>query len=970
MRRVAWTAVCFFVGTLASVPLAAQEAKQPTQQPFLRIEPNMHTARITRIGVDKDCSVLATGAYDKTVRIWKVIPDNSPSGGRPPDIQLLKTVRVPIEPGRQGTIFAVALSASGKQLAIGGALNRKGDEWVYVLDVASGKVVRRITKLKGSVNHLAYSPDGRYLAVGLNGGAGMSVWDTATWRLVAADANYGGQPVYGLAFAPDGGLYTVSVDGYVRRYRAPYRQVAGKIRTRNKDAYSVAVQPRGGGRVAVGFASGGAVEVYRASDLSYLFSVDAKDTGKLALGAVAWSSDGLRLYAGGDDGVGGPTQIRVWSNAGRGSGRTEGPTFRAMHLLSCGDGIAYGAGDPAFGILMPNAGRSSWRTSVLADMRNKRAEHFTVSEDGQRVRLGLSNAGSEPVLFDLARLQLTDAPRPASDMFASDTKSLDVKGWEDTEAPTLDGKAITLGNHEQAHAVAIAPDAQSFVLGAEFTVRAFDHTGQVKWRQPAPAAARGVNIPRQGKLVAVAYDDGTVRWHRLSDGKELLALFVHATDRRWVAWTPTGYYMASPGAESLIGWHVNRSWDQLADFYPVSKFREQFYRPDIIARVLEDLDEDVSISKANQAANRNTEDTDISKRIPPVITIISPTDGTQVRGAEVLVEYSVRSPNKLPILDVRAFIDGRVISGQKGFVPISDGDNRFSLRVPVPPGTSRLSILAVSEAGESVPAEVRLTRPVPLAAPPTALFALVVGISEYARATMNLKYAHKDAEDFAEELSKQQGKAYQTIVIRKLTNKEATREAIVDGFQWLADQMKITANARGAVFFSGHGVTTPELVSYLLPQDVDTSRLIATGLSKKFIYEVLQGLHGRVLVFLDACHAGAGLESAGVEGARRLDTYGLVNQFGDAQNGIVSFVSSRGDQLSLEGDAWSNGAFTKALVEGLAGKALRREGDKEILTLDLERWLFTQVQEMTAGEQTPLAYSPPHIEPFVLALPR
>ena len=73
---------------------------------------------------------------------------------------------------------------------------------------------------------------------------------------------------------------------------------------------------------------------------------------------------------------------------------------------------------------------------------------------------------------------------------------------------------------------------------------------------------------------------------------ELLALFVHARDRRWVAWTPKGYYMASPGAESLIGWHVNRGWNEAAQFYPADRFRDQFNRPDIVKLVLETLDEE------------------------------------------------------------------------------------------------------------------------------------------------------------------------------------------------------------------------------------------------------------------------------------------------------------------------------------------------------------------------------------------
>ena len=122
------------------------------------------------------------------------------------------------------------------------------------------------------------------------------------------------------------------------------------------------------------------------------------------------------------------------------------------------------------------------------------------------------------MLFDLARQQLVNSPTPPAGLFAADIKSLDVKSWEDSATPTIDGRAIALDDHEQAHALAIAPDTQSFVLGAEFTVRAFDRSGQPKWQQPAPAAARGVNIPKQGKLLVVAYDDGTVRWYRLADG--------------------------------------------------------------------------------------------------------------------------------------------------------------------------------------------------------------------------------------------------------------------------------------------------------------------------------------------------------------------------------------------------------------------------------------------------------------------
>ena len=104
--------------------------------------------------------------------------------------------------------------------------------------------------------------------------------------------------------------------------------------------------------------------------------------------------------------------------------------------------------------------------------------------------------------------------------------------------------------------------------------------------------------------------DGTVRWHRLSDGKELLALFIHPDGQRWIAWTPQGYYDASLGADELIGWHVNHGYDRAPDFYPVSQFRDRFYRPDVIQRVLQtpNLDVEEAVRDADKAAGRASDE--------------------------------------------------------------------------------------------------------------------------------------------------------------------------------------------------------------------------------------------------------------------------------------------------------------------------------------------------------------------------
>ena len=170
------------------------------------------------------------------------------------------------------------------------------------------------------------------------------------------------------------------------------------------------------------------------------------------------------------------------------------------------------------------------------------------------------------------------------------TSSLAVSDWENNTTPKLNGKPIALKDYEMSRTLAIAPDASRFVLGADFTAARLSR----RWRRAAakarPRHRLGRDIGGDGKLAVAAYSDGTIRWHRLGDGQELLALFVHAKDRRYIAWTPQGYYAASPGGEDLIGWHVNRGFDTAPDFYPASTFASTYNRPDIVKAALDNVD--------------------------------------------------------------------------------------------------------------------------------------------------------------------------------------------------------------------------------------------------------------------------------------------------------------------------------------------------------------------------------------------
>ena len=274
-----------------------------------------------------------------------------------------------------------------------------------------------------------------------------------------------------------------------------------------------------------------------------------------------------------------------------------------MELLPCRDKMAVGTAEPAFGLLSYSGEKLAWRESAIADMRDKLRSNFTVSDDGSQVRFGLDVDDESPVLFDLATGRLTDQPQPAAGLAEPDTTSLKLSDWENKHTPKLDGNLIELETYEFARSVAIAPGADRFVLGADNYIRAYDKDGKKLWSKRGPGTAWGVNIPRGGKFVVVAYKDGTIRWLRLSDGEEVLALFVNTKTREWVLWTPQGYYASSVAGDQDIGWQLNKGWDQAGEFVSAAQLKKHFYRPDVIKRAFDLADASAAVREAGLSAD-------------------------------------------------------------------------------------------------------------------------------------------------------------------------------------------------------------------------------------------------------------------------------------------------------------------------------------------------------------------------------
>jgi WD40 repeat protein len=941
-----WAALVLMLAAPADV---AQAQALPPTEPIPRIETGMHTAQIWRIGIDASCRLMVTGSEDKTARLW-ALPEQGM--GTP---KLLRVLRVPIGPGNDGKIWAVALSPDGRFVAAGGWNRSGGDHWVYVFDAATGKLIRRLGKLNNVIYHLTWSANGRYLAATLAGGQGLRVWETAGWSLVGEDRNYGGKDSYGAAFAATGRLYTVAYDGLLRRYGGADFKLEGKRRTLgDKEPHSVAVHPNGD-RIAVGFNDSTAVEVYRAEDLQRLFPADTADVDNGDLSSVAWSADGARLYAGGQYYAQGAYPVRIWVEEGRGKGRDAAVARNTItHLLPCRDKIAVAAADPAFGLISLDGEKLVWQDSAIADLRRNHRSNLTVSSDGSKVRFGLGAGNERPVLFDLAVGRLTDQPQPAAGLAEPDTGSLQLSDWENNYTPKLDGNPLGLEEYEFARSVAIAPGADRFVLGTEWYIRAYDKNGRQLWRQRGPGVAYGVNIPRDGEFVVAAYKDGTIRWLRLSDGEEVLALFVNAKTREWVLWTPQGYYTSSVAGDQNIGWQLNKGWEQAGEFVTAAQLKKHFYRPDVIKRTFDLADADAAVREAGLSGFKLT---DLTNHTPPKFRIADPGDKSRADRSPVPVKLELAATDD-PVTGFDVTVNGRQVTPRAvRDLPLTTESQIRALNIPLQKGENHIQITAHNTVGDSVQDLLVYLDREGVLDKKGKLFILAIGVDKYPKFPSHwLHYAAADARLMVDTLAKTAGPLHTEVKSKLLVTDGDTPPTAANIQNALLFFHQAGPDDTVVLFLAGHGEN--EGADYLfMPEDAEEADknyfLPSTVVKWSVLQQALQDAHGKRIMFVDTCHSG------GAHNQR------LIKDAADAN--IVVFSATNSVTEAQEDANLGHGIFTYALAEGLNGKAdLMKKGAVNITAL--YTFVYDEVKNLSNDEQIP-AFHGDFSENFVLAKP-
>ncbi len=964
MKRLlmGWASVVTLLSAMIDCRLPCAGA---AEGPTLVLDTGGHTAAVHALAFTPDGNQLVSVSKDKTIRIWDVVQ------GAP-----LHTLRFPASEGARGELYAAALSPDGQRLAVGG-----NDLAVYIVNLSQGQIERRLEGNKAAVLGLAFSSDGTLVA-SAGGDSIARVWNVSDGSNLHELRGHKG-PLRSVCFSPAGDrLATASDDGTARIWKLTGNGgQALSLKASQKTISSVHWSPSGEMLATAG--DDGTLRIWSPTG-QQLKQFD--NLGKIVNTAIFTPDSREILFTWRND---------TGNEAGAGfinvqSGDVRVRFRESYNFLLCGaisrDGqLAATAG------FNPEDVRV-WRTSTaeqLFQLQGRGDTKWSVawSRDGKSIAWGnepyhdgvrvpqLTEKGPLQAAFDVTKLDLAKAddsyPRggqaPAGIKLDDLGNGLMAVKQNDRNLATLDAKP----HGRLLRSAALFDDRQALVgFNAEpvalvdfrsgTLVRHFvGHTGAV-W---------GIAVSPDSRYFATASHDQSVKIWRVDSSQPLLSF--HFTEPEWIAWTPEGYYAASPGGEKLIGWLVDNGPDQLATYHPIERFRETFYRPDVIRNLLQAGSVDAALGQAAGKAGRTEKKVGIDQVLPPRVVITSPAhSGAHVGSGQFEVKVAASAVGGRPITSFSLLVDGRPYGGDESLRKLPQprtGTVNESWKVDLPPGSHRLTVFASSQASQGSSEEIEVVvGPTSAASKSSAanLHVLAVGINDYP-GRLKLDCAAPDAQAIDECFRRQSRGLYQ-VQTTLLINRQATKRAIKQALDDLT--RKVKADDVAIVFYAGHGDCKLADEFFLLPVDTDVNALAETGISGVELRARLARLPCVALLIMDCCYAGS--IDAGSKKKRALpaEAGDLVRDMVSDDHGLVVMCGASKEQVAREESQNGHGFFTQALIEGLQGKAASRR-DGLVYLSGLQNYVEDRVRELSFDEQYPTIGKPSLIRSFPLAKP-
>ncbi|MEI6346960.1 MAG: caspase family protein [Bacteroidota bacterium] len=491
---------------------------------------------------------------------------------------------------------------------------------------------------------------------------------------------------------------------------------------------------------------------------------------------------------------------------------------------------------------------------------------------------------------------------------------------------------------------------------------------------------RTARFSPDNKFIITTSTDHTLKLWSAETGKELLTMLT-ISQNNWLITTPEGLFDASPSTMRLIHFVVNTPTDSLQPWkiIELEQLKHRYYQPSLW-----------NIVTGNSTEQLRSVPSIDSIEPPPTFSIFTVADS-------IIVEYSSDTAQigktSLFVDDIEIVEDIRnsgILSNKSRRIAIDltpfanllniDSANTFKAiaynregYLSSKPQTCSYSY-QLNEKGYGTKKKANQH------AKKVTLYAIVVGTSDYAGDNIDLKYAAKDAAEFAHALEISSSCLFgvgQTKVILFTTDgNQSLNTPIKDSIQKQIDWVAKKARPEDiiVVYFSGHGVNyggqdgdfyyitkeaSAATQSYL--NDPFIRKKYAISSTELTLWMNKISARKKVLI-IDACASGkaAELMLANVKEVPSSQIRAFERM--KDRTGFYILAGSASDAVSYETSIYGQGLLTYSLLKAIKGAYLRRDGAEEYVDIAmLLQYAVDEVPRLAkgiGGIQQPLYRSP------------
>ena len=869
-----------------------------------------HTGVVNALAFSPDSRTLLSGGSDNTARLWNIKTGS-----------LLHTLK-----GHSDFIYGVAFSPTeegGSQRVATASL----DKTVKLWNASNGQLLKTLSGHKDRINAIAFTPNGNFLLSGSSDNT-IRLWDGRTGDFIKVLAQQENN-IYTLSISPDSkqvlaGKGCCNPDSPDYIYEIP----SGKI-------LQSFLGHRGNTVTATAYSSNGLLVASAGSGVNEI-KIWNPDNGKVhrvlhsngfPKRMVGWNKEGTKIGWGNEhfehhgelhyqlnlpNKLGASMQMGAELNSDTGNENLWSRDIKRIDNISV-KVVDVNNSPTELRILH---GNKTLHKIIRGSTDGYRHHAFTLTPNGKTV-ISSGDNGSLNSYSTRSGEKLHDFMGHTSSIYAI--------------SPSPDGRYLLTGSEDQTlnlWDLANLPKVDTTKIDPDIV------NEQIAFWEKAGFGTFSYDI-----TVAELKKNGRLLYLP-AKVKPILTIFP-AKNGEWVAWTPEGFYDASPGADRFVGWHVNRGEDKKGDFYSANQFRRYLYRPDIIAKAVAYGSSSRAIAEAGLS---DITVTDLIERAPADIQIaaIQPVDGQQLEVTIKIGTNQVNPPERITI-----FVNGaqQLSQQQRQLKRVKPGD---TLKYLVNAQAKENLIQAMVEnRWAETSDQLRFTQSdwKEEQRPSRTLFVSAIGINRYPNldAEQQLTSPGLDAENIVKQFLSISGKLFDKVEVKLITQRNNDNITHHDIEKLLQQQAERTnSNDTSIVFLAGHGVTDSLGNYHFVTADTEVNSLSSQDLQIKQgtsfdwqkLHQSLDAMLGKRLVIVDTCQAGSVISNS------KPNIQRLVKDVHDT-NAIIYSGTSR-QQLGQETD--QGGVFTTAIINGIKGNAEYK--NNQLLFEDLQRYVTLEVPKL------------------------